>query len=82
MRSPGKCLQKFFRKLSGVLQDKTNLAITFARAKNSAVLEPRTGHIRELAGFEAKAKDFKLCPRGRSRGHQDILEDSTSGIEH
>ena len=28
--------------------------------KNSAVLEPRTGLFRGLAGFEAK--DFKLCP--------------------
>ena len=46
----------------------------------------RTRHFRGLVGFEAKAKDlsfevkakdFKICPRGRPRG-QDVLEDSTS----
>ena len=40
-----------------------------SKSKNSAVLEPRTGHFRGLGGFEAKfkdltfhvkAKDFKL----------------------
>ena len=45
----------------------------FQQVKNSAVLEQRTGHFRALADFqtkakdltfEAKAKDFKLCPRG------------------
>ena len=36
----------------------------FNKSKNSAVLEPRAGHFRGLAGFEVKAKDFKLCPRG------------------
>ena len=39
-----------------VLEDSTS---------DSAVLEPRTGHFRGLAGFEAMAKNFKLCPRGR-----------------
>ena len=33
--------------------------------RNSAVVEPRTGHFQGLAGFEAKAEDFKLCPRGQ-----------------
>ena len=38
------------------------------------VLSSRKGHFRGLAGFKAKdlnfeAKDFKLCPIGRSRGH-------------
>ena len=35
------------------------------------VLELRTGHFRGLAGFEAKAKDLKLCPQGQGhpRGH-------------
>ena len=42
------------------------------RKKESAVLEPRTGYFREFVGFEAKtkdlafeakAKDFKMCPR-------------------
>ena len=49
--------------------------------KNSAVLEPRTGQFLRTWGleakakakakdlnFEAKAKDFKICPRGRPRG--------------
>ena len=49
----------------------------FNHSKNNAVLEPRTGHFRGLEGFEAKAKDltfetkakdFKMCPRGRPRG--------------
>ena len=58
-----KRLQNFFRQLSGVLLDETNLVMTlahFQQVKNSAVLEPRIGHFRGLAGFEAKAKDFKL----------------------
>ena len=47
--------------------------------KNSAVLEPRTGQFSRTWGLEAKAKDltfeakakakdFKMCPRGRPRG--------------
>ena len=47
--------------------------------KNSAVLEPRTGQFSRTWGLEAKAKDltfeakakakdFKICPRGRPRG--------------
>ena len=32
------------------------------KSKNSALLEPRTGHLRELADFEAK--DFQLHLRG------------------
>ena len=47
--------------------------------KNSAVLEPRTGQFSRTWGleakakakdltFEAKAKNFKMCPRGRPRG--------------
>ena len=41
----------------------------FDQLKKNAVLEPRTGHFRELVGFEAKAKtnDFKLCPRAQGR---------------
>ena len=51
----------------------------FNNSKNSAVLEPRTGQFsrtwdleakakaKDLT-FEAKAKDFKMCPRGRPRG--------------
>ena len=40
----------------------------FLRFKNSAVLEPRTGQFSRTWGFQAKAKDFKMCPRGRHRG--------------
>ena len=51
----------------------------FNCSKNSAVLEPKTGQFLKTWGFEAKAKakdltfeakakDFKMCPRGRPRG--------------
>ena len=49
----------------------------FNNSKNSAVLEPRTGQFSRIWGleakakdltFEAKAKDYKMCPRGRPRG--------------
>ena len=36
----------------------------FQRFANSAVLEPRTGQFSRTLGFVAKAKDFKMCPRG------------------
>ena len=36
----------------------------FLRFKISAVLEPRTEQFSRTWGFEAKAKDFKMCPRG------------------
>ena len=43
----------------------------FHQSKNNLVLEPRTGHFRGPVGFEAKdfsfeakVKDFKMCPRG------------------
>ena len=48
----------------------------FNNSKNSAVLEPRTGQFSRTSGleakakdltFEAKAKDFKMCPRGQGR---------------
>ena len=46
----------------------------FQQIRKRAVLESRTGHFRGLAGieakdltFEAKAKEFKMCPRGRER---------------
>ena len=46
----------------------------FNNSKNSAVLEPRTGQFSRTWGleakdltFEAKAKDFKMCPRGQGR---------------
>ena len=40
------------------------LAFSNKISKNSAVLEPRTGQFSSTWGFEAKAKDFKMCPRG------------------
>ena len=50
----------------------------FNNSKNSAVLEPRTGQFSRTGGleakakakdltFEAKTKDFKMCPRGQGR---------------
>ena len=44
----------------------------FNNSKNTAVLEPRTGQFSRTWGlkdltFEAKAKDFKMCPRGQGR---------------
>ena len=36
----------------------------FQRFKNSAVLKPRTGQFSRTWGFEAKANDYKMCPRG------------------
>ena len=48
----------------------------FNNSKNSAVLEPMTGQFSRTRGleakakdltFEAKAKNFKICPRGQGR---------------
>ena len=43
----------------------------FQRFKNSAVLDPRTRQFSRSWGFEAKAKDFKMChrrcPQGQGR---------------
>ena len=59
----------------GDLQKKTS-SKNFNNSKNSAVLEPRTGQFLRTLGleakakdltFEAKAKDFKMCPRVRPR---------------
>ena len=36
----------------------------FNNSKNSVVLEPRTGQFSRTWGLEAKAKDFKMRPRG------------------
>ena len=53
-RSPVKnVFQNFF---SGDLQN-------FNNSKKKAVLEPRTGQFLRPWGLEAKAKDFKMCPR-------------------
>ena len=72
VRKTKKCSQ-IFREISGAFQRNFNCL------KNSAVLEPRTGQFSRTWGFEAKAKDltfeakakakdFKMCPRGRPRG--------------
>ena len=42
--------------------------IHFLQIKKRAVFKPRAGHFRRLVGFEAKAKDLKMCPQGRPRG--------------
>ena len=42
----------------------------FNYSKNTAVLKPRTGQFLMTWGFETKAKDFKMCPRGRISGLQ------------
>ena len=61
-----------------VIELKTEVKVKFSfviflfhKSKNSAVLEPRTRHFREIVVFEAKAKDlsfeakdFKMCPQG------------------
>ena len=39
----------------------------FNQSKNNAVLEPGIGHFLVFVGFETKAKDFKMCPRGQAR---------------
>ena len=52
---------QIFFEVSGAFQQ------NFNGSKNSAVLEPRTGQFSRTWGFEAKAKDFKMCPRGRPR---------------
>ena len=59
--------KRFPKNFSGAPQN-------FNNSKNSAVLEPRTGQFSRTWGleakdltFEAKAKDFKMCPRGQGR---------------
>ena len=56
-----KALRKTFRKVFGVFQQ------NFNGLKNSAVFEQRTGQFSRTWGFEAKTKDFKMCPRGQGR---------------
>ena len=53
--------KRFPKKFSSASQN-------FNNSKNTAVLEPRTGQFLRTWGLEAKAKDFKMCPRGRPRG--------------
>ena len=54
---------------------------SFNQSKNKAVLKSRTGHFRGLVGFEAPAKNFKMCSQGRPRGYKDVFKDSTSGTQ-
>ena len=76
--------KKVFAKIFQAISTKKRFPKNFSTApqnfnfpKNSAVLEPRTGQVSRTWGleakakdltFEAKAKDFKICPRGRPRG--------------
>ena len=73
--------KKVFTKIFQAISTKKRFPKNFSSAsqnfnstKNTAVLEPRTGQFLRICGleakdltFEAKAKDFKMCPRGRSR---------------
>ena len=72
--------KKVFTKIFQAISTKKRFPKNFSTApqnfnfpKNSAVLEPRTGQFSRTWGleakakdltFEAKAKDFKICPRG------------------
>ena len=76
--------KKVFTKIFQAISTKKRFPKNFSTApqnfnfpKISAVLEPRTGQFSRTWGleakakdltFEAKAKDFKICPRGRPRG--------------
>ena len=58
------------QKKQGHLATKSDLQMVsflFNESKNSSVLEPTTEYFRRLVGFEAKAKNFKMCPRGQER---------------
>ena len=61
LRKPKKRSLQSFRKVFWRFPTK------FQRFKNSAVLEMRTGQFSRAWGFEAKAKDFKMCPRDQGR---------------
>ena len=75
-----KVLTKIFQAISTNKRFPKNVSSApqnFNNSKNSAVLEPRTGQFSRTWGleakakdltFEAKVKDFKMCPRGRPRG--------------
>ena len=59
--------QKFFKRSPQKKRFSKNFSSApqnFNNSKNSAVLEPRTGQYSRTWGLEAKAKDFKICPRG------------------
>ena len=66
-----KVFTKIFQAISTKKRFPKNFSSTpqnFNIPENSAVLEPRTGQFSRTSGLEAKAKDFKMCPRGRPRG--------------
>ena len=71
-----KSLQKFFFRRSLLEETKKKVFADFPQGfwrkfqqfKNSAVLEPRTRQFSRTWGFEAKAKDFKMCSRGLHLG--------------
>ena len=68
-----KVFTKIFQAISTKKRFPKNFSSTpqnFNIPENSAVLEPRTGQFSRTWGLEAKAKakDFKMCPRGRPRG--------------
>ena len=62
-----KVFTKMFQAISTKKRFPKNFSSTpqnFNNSKYSAVLEPRTGQFSRTWGLEAKAKDFKMCPRG------------------
>ena len=69
--------QKFFKRSPQKKRFPKNFSSApqnFNNSKNSAVLEPRTDQFSRTRGleakdltFEAKAKDFKMCPQGQGR---------------
>ena len=90
-----KGFQKFFVRRSLLEETKKKVFADFPRGfwrfptkfqwfKNSSVLEPRTGQFSRTLGFEAKAKDFKMCPRGqgRPRGLHLCLRQNQDLIRH
>ena len=68
--SKKKGLREFPGEVSGVFQGKVKKGHghdPFLTIQKSPVIEPRTGHFRKRVGFEAKVKDFKMCPGGQGR---------------
>ena len=75
-RSPKK-KKDLYKNLKRFPKNFSSASQNFNNSKNSAVFEPRTGRFSRTWGlkakakdltFEAKAKNFKMCPRGRPRG--------------
>ena len=53
----------------------------FNNSKNRVVLEPKTGQFSRTSGLEAKAKDFKMCPRQLEIGGNIGRVDRASAAE-